>query len=87
MSGYLLTFLTEFLTSKKQHNLTFLQIALDDTSSSLRIHNPAPALLHIEVALTIRLEDKNDLTTVLHTFVLSHNTAVVRKELLTCGVN
>ena len=72
--------------AKKQHQLTVLQISLDNTLLSLRIHAPmvaSPALLRILVSLTFRLENKYDLTTSLHPFVIGHHTDAMRKVLHT----
>ena len=56
--GERLTFWTDLASDKNHHQLTVLQIALDDTCSSLGIRAPTvvfPALLCIAVEFSIRI--------------------------------
>ena len=86
-AGDIPPFWKNLVIAKKQHQLTVLQLSLDNTSLLLRIRAPmvdSPALLCIVVSLTFRLDYKDDLTTSLHPFVIGHHTYAIRKALHTC---
>ena len=88
MSGDLPPFWNLIAMAKKQQQLTVLQRAVDDTFLSLGIHYPKVAsfmLLHIAVALSIRLKEKDDLSRSLHPFGLDQHASTVRKAIHTYG--
>ena len=88
IAGCLPQLYTELVITKKKHKLTVLQRAWDDTATALGVHVPtmvSPVLLQISIVLTIRLEDKYDLYTGLHPFMLDQHMATVRKLLPISG--
>ena len=72
-AGYLPTLWTYLESAKKHHQLTALQRSLNDTSLLIRIRTPivvSLTIMCITMELSTYLEEKEDLITGLHPFVL-----------------